>query len=100
MTIRTYTLWPDGLCIETSHDTEPTLDWMQNEVGGLIQSVPFFDSYTNKAGETLTGEAYVNEEGTLLQLPFNEPALRLWKGQYRYGYPLFGNLVFVEKGLS
>ena len=70
---------------------------LQGFVGGLIEVVPNLNKFN---GERCT--AYVNEEGQLLPLPFNERATKLWldqlgKGPFWYEPRLYGNLVIDQK---
>lgn len=55
----------------------PTLEELQQAVGGFIETVPHFDQIT-LSGETHTCVALCNEDGKLEGLPLNGAATVLW----------------------
>lgn len=60
-------------------EEKPTLEQLQEAVGGLIQIVPLQD------GRYMV----VNEEGLILDLPYNKAASRV------AGFPIVGDAVIV-----
>ncbi len=63
----------------------PQLDWLQKAVGGYIERIP-----VNIGGEPY--EVYVNEEGLIEKLPYNELASHI------VNITLVGNVVIVPFG--
>lgn len=52
----------------------PSLEWLQNAVGGFIEQVPYFTSMKN--GERAV--AFCNEYGKLKRMQINEAATQAW----------------------
>lgn len=88
---RSFTIAPSGSIIETVHATTPKLAWLQEQVGGYIETVPYF---TKAFGRT-RGTAYANEDGWAKQLRFNDAATRLWLIQYPFAMSLLGPVVIT-----
>ncbi len=63
----------------------PQLDWLQKHVGGYIERIP-----VNIADKPY--EVYVNEEGLIQKLPYNEMASHI------VNMALVGNVVIVPFG--
>lgn len=68
----------------------PTLEVMQQAVGGYIETVPFFNQY-----EGQDAVAFCNEEGKLEGLPVNATATELWHKQYPADDVLVGNVIVL-----
>jgi hypothetical protein len=68
LTIRT-----DGSRKVTPLGAPPTLELLQKEVGGSIETVPNFDTFEGKPAV-----AFCNEEGKIDGLPLNGPATKIW----------------------
>lgn len=88
---RSFTIAPSGSIIETVHATTPKLAWLQEQVGGYIETVPYF---TKAFGRT-RGTAYANEDGWAKQLRFNYEATRLWQSQCLTTTHLLGPVVIT-----
>jgi hypothetical protein len=56
---------------------EPSLEALQEAVGGFIEAVPYFDTYTHE-GELCRCVAFCNEEGKLKELAVNLEAMKSW----------------------
>lgn len=67
------TIKTDGSVTETDITAPPSLETLQEIVGGYIEAVPYFNSY---GGEPCV--AFCNEEGKLDGLPVNEVATAAW----------------------
>jgi hypothetical protein len=67
------------------------LEVCQKAVGGWIETVGYFRKFN---GRRCT--AYVNEEGLLKRLPFNQEATRLWREQYQWATTLVGPIAIVQ----
>lgn len=67
MPIRLVTIHPDGERSERRYEKRPTLEDLQAAVGGYVEHVKV--KYKGKIRD-----AYVNEDGKLKNLPFNEAA--------------------------
>jgi hypothetical protein len=72
----------DGTIIDTTLTEKVTLEHLKLAVGGHIEHVPMFDLYMNEHCI-----AFCNEEGKLLNLPFNMVATTLWRAQ-RVPHPI------------
>lgn len=85
------TIFEDGVSTICFMEDEPPLRWLQNQVGGYIESPPFFE-------EPPQTRVYFDEEGLLHQLQPNllatERALQLG---YNLTQPLVGPVVFVTE---
>jgi hypothetical protein len=79
---------PNGFVELKRDQPKPTLKDMQQAVGGLITPV----DYNTPQGV----QAYVNDEGILLNMPFNPIATRMLK----YPGQLFGNAFVCFKDTS
>jgi hypothetical protein len=56
---------------------QPTLEWLQHQVGGYIELVPGFVTI-ELAGVLRDCRTFCNEEGKFHGLPVNLAAMRLW----------------------
>jgi hypothetical protein len=65
----------DGMLSRKDYHGPIPLEDLQNAVGGYIQIVPGFDKYKGKRCV-----AFINEEGKLDGLPYNEFATTMWMG--------------------
>lgn len=79
-------------------------DAINKAVGGFIEAVPHFEKYQGRKCD-----AFVNEEGRLLDLPLNPQGTKLWleamgygegkpipEGTFWYKPEVFGTLVIVQ----
>ena len=93
----------DGTVEETSQAKTPSYEQIKKAVGGYIEAVPHFRKYFREQGPVLVrGTAYVNEEGLINGLPFNEAATKQWllnlgKGPFRYTPRLHGPMIYWAK---
>ena len=92
---RTFVIEPSGHIQTHVTKNAPSLDELQDWCGGWVQMVPHF----TKLASRTRGTAWVNEEGILLSLPYNNPATVLWQKQYKFATSIFGNIAvhFREK---
>lgn len=65
---------PDGKTTSAPLDAAPSLDALQEAVGGYIEVVPLFNSY--EGGPCV---AFCNEEGKLDRLDYNPYATAAWR---------------------
>jgi hypothetical protein len=68
---------------------------LQGAVWGYIETVPAFDTYRDEDGRLHACVALCNEEGKLKQLPVNERATILWRGQCATSDTLVGDVVVL-----
>ena len=74
---KTITYRAEGGAEASTHNSPPGLDFLQEQVGGYIESVPHLDKIT--IGQTkVEAMAFCNEEGKLRGLPVNEHATKMW----------------------
>lgn len=59
-------------------DGPPSLEALQNAVGGYLEAVPGFNTF-NVEGKLESCVVFCNEEGKLLGLPVNTKATKLWE---------------------
>lgn len=67
----------DGTIERAEHDSAPDLDFLQQAVGGFIETVPYFETITIN-GITHPCVAFCNEEGKLENRPYNTIATQHW----------------------
>lgn len=99
------TLKADGTREVANLNNKPSLDVLQREVGGLIQSVPHWINFEGRRADI-----FCNEEGRLNGMLLNKTATDMWKDtlgysemtrdKFRYTPELFGNVVIVQKALG
>lgn len=75
MSVNVIVLKTDGT-VENKTYEDATLEVVQNLVGGLIQQVPWFDTY-----EGVPCQAWCDEEGKLKDYSDNSYATNLWYAQ-------------------
>lgn len=75
----------DGTIIECL-GVKPTLEWLQEKVGGWIECAYIDDN-------TLV----VNEEGKLKDLPLNRVASGIWQAHFGDGDVIVGDAVYITK---
>jgi len=91
MTYTLHTIQPEGEVLSSTQTAAPSLQALQDIVGGYIQTVPRFNTY--KGSRCIV---YVNEEGRMQNLPFNQTATDLWLEQDELiAQPLVGNVVVI-----
>lgn len=56
----------------------PTLEWLQAQVEGYIEAVPYLETYEDRPCK-----AWANEEGKLRGLPLNPGATEVWREAVR-----------------
>lgn len=88
---RSFTIPVDGPVVETVHDKQPALEWLQSQVGGYIETVPYFTKFASRT----RGVAYCNEDGLFKNLPINRAASIAWNKQYPGGNFLLGPVVIT-----
>lgn len=79
-------------------EAPPTLEWLQEAVGGYIERVPGVNRVRDRPSTLLC-----NEEGRLLGLPFNAVATELWHDTAAPGLgslSLVGPVVIVSADTS
>lgn len=72
----------DGVVTTTEVTTSPTLEQMQEAVGGYIERVPYLDSY-----QDVPCIAFCNEEGKNKNMPYNPTAQQIWVEAVRKTIP-------------
>jgi len=87
-----------GFIERSQQDKKPDYKQIREAVDGFIQIVP----HLNKMENYKRGEAYVNEEGLIRGLPFNQKATEIWlenlgKGHFSYEPRLFGDMIYIVK---
>lgn len=83
----------DGTEVTTVQPHKPDLEQLQNAVGGLIETVPYFTKFKGRRGV-----AYANEEGLLMGLPMNRAASAAWREcAPGIGTGLVGDVIFYNK---
>lgn len=68
---------PNGSRVEREIITPPSLETLQEGVGGLIELVPLFQTIWSD-GRRRPCTVYCNEEGKLRGLEYNPTATELW----------------------
>ena len=81
------TLTVEGAIIDHAWPTRPTLDQMQEQVGGYIENLPQARAVGVTPIATRVYEAFANEEGLIHSLPHNPLASEFM------GYAVMGNLL-------
>ena len=82
-----FTLTVEGEIIDHAWVKRPTLDQMQEQVGGYIENLPQARNVGVTPLTTKVYEAYANEEGLIHRLPLNSLATEFM------GYSIVGNLL-------
>lgn len=88
----------DGNIIRECQLKAPNYDMIKKVVGGYIQQVP----HLTKFEDAKRGQMWVNEEGILHNLPFNEVATKAWlenlgKGPFVYEPKIYGTAIYWSK---
>lgn len=88
----------DGTIERSQQPKKPEYQQIRNAVKGFIQIVPHLSKFENYK----RGEMYVNEEGLIHGLPFNETATDAWlenlgKGPFSYPPRLYGDAIYIAK---
>ena len=88
----------DGSIERSQQTKKPEYEQIKKAVAGFIQIVP----HLSKMEDYKRGEAYVNEEGLIHGLPFNQKATEIWlenlgKGPFSYEPRLFGDMLYIAK---
>ena len=81
--------------MQTVHPKQPELAWLQEQVGGWIETVPYFTKFRDGK----RGTAYANEEGIIKGMPFNRVATEVYGHCIEFAQNLYGPVVitFREK---
>jgi hypothetical protein len=100
MSYRTTLIHGDGTLTTHVSQRKPSLDVLQQYVGGSIEHVPTFDRYEGRAATV-----WVNEDGIARGLPHNRLATELWiqclgEAPLRYTPALFGCVAIVQRSLK
>lgn len=90
----------DGKIEEVIQPKAPTYEDQRAFVGGLIQFVPHLTKI--ELFDLKRGQMVINEEGMLLNLPYNAVATKIWrenlgKAPFSYEPKLYGNAVYWAK---
>src|SRR5262245_46023845 len=97
------TILPDGVYTFQTQAKAPDWHQLRRMINGYIEYVPHFTRLrTEHTGKLTRGQACVDEEGQLKNLPFNSEATRHWldnlgPGPFRYEPRLYGPCVFYAK---
>ena len=92
---RSFTIDPYGEVVQTVHPKQPDLAWLQEQVDGWIETVPYFTKFQGRT----RGTAYANEEGIIKGMPFNRTATEAYGRCFEFAQNLYGPVVitFREK---
>jgi len=95
------TIKADGRILRVAMNKQPTLDFIQQAVGGSIEMVPHFIKYEGRPVTVV----YANEEARRTTLKFNTLATQAWLsclhgGPKRYRPQLFGDILIVMRKLN
>ena len=95
------TIKTDGRILRVAMNKQPTLDFIQQVVGGSIEMVPHFIKYEGQ----LVTVVYANEDARRMNLKFNPLATQAWwlcldGGPKRYRPQLFGDILIVVRTLN
>ena len=95
------TIKTDGRILRATMNKQPTLDFIQQAVGGSIEMVPHFIKYEGRPVTVV----YANEEARRTTLKFNTLATQAWLsclhgGPKRYRPQLFGDILIVTRSLD
>jgi hypothetical protein len=95
------TIKTDGRILRATMNKQPTLDFIQQAVGGSIEMVPHFIKYEGRQVTVV----YANEEARRMTLNFNTLATQAWSlcldgGPKRYRPQLFGDILIVMRKLN
>ena len=82
-----FTLTVEGEIIDHAWASRPTLDQMQEQVGGYIENLPQARDVGITPFTMKVYEAFANEEGLIHQLPLNSLATEFM------GYSIVGNML-------
>jgi hypothetical protein len=96
------TPWNDFIIDDVGPIEEPSLDYLQNKVGGFIESVRIYAKPRSATPENNGFCAWVNEEGMLQGLPENELASVLYNlpGRPIVDDEICGNMVVLGHKLG
>jgi hypothetical protein len=85
---------PDGTQdIRPFRGESPSLDFLQQAVGGDIEVVPYFGTIEH-GGKVVRCAVFCNEHGKMNRLPVNRPVTSLWQAaQQRSGVEIADRLV-------
>ena len=92
------TIKADGRILRVAMNKQPTLDFIQQAVGGSIEMVPHFIKYEGRPVTVV----YANEEARRMTLKFNTLATQAWLlclggGPKRFRPQLFGDILIVMR---
>jgi hypothetical protein len=95
------TIKADGRILRIEMKKQPTLDFIQQAVGGSIEMVPYFIKYEGRPVTVV----YANEEARRMTLEFNTLATQAWLscirgGPKRHPSQLFGDILIVMRMLN
>lgn len=72
------TIAVDGT-ITTEHTSNPhLLPWLKQTLGGYIEAIPYWTTFRTEDKKLVSCMAFCNEEGKLMELPFNGRATLWW----------------------
>lgn len=92
------TPWDDFIIDDVGPIEEPSLGYLQDKVGGYIESVNIYAKPASVSEENPWGfYAWVNEEGGLQGLPENELATALYNPPSRSFDTICGNMVVLGR---
>ncbi|MBA4033099.1 MAG: hypothetical protein C0480_00625 [Bradyrhizobium sp.] len=91
----------DGRILRVAMKKQPTLDFIQQAVGGSIEMVPHFIKYEGRPVTVV----YANEEARRMTLKFNTLGTQAWLlclhgGLKGYRPQLFGDILIVMRTLN
>ena len=95
------TPWDDFIIDDVGPIEEPSLGYLQDKVGGYIESVNIYAKPASVSEENRGFVAWANEEGMLQGLPENELASALYNSPGRPPvYKIRGNMVVLGSRLG
>ena len=95
------TIKADGKILRAAMNMQPSLDFIQQAVGGSIEMVPHFIKYEGRPVTVV----YANEEARRMTLRFNTLATQAWLlclhgGPKRHRPQLFGDILIIMRTLN
>jgi hypothetical protein len=73
------------------------LETLQNLVGGYIEVIHIIDELESiKQGKIIGNDLVINEEGILLELPYNSWSRTVAKNSIWENNPFFGDIILID----
>lgn len=89
-----FVISPYGDITKTIQKKAPPYEAWKKACEGIVQQVPYFTKFEHKGKVYTRGTMYANEEGLLLNLPFNRIATMAWAQQCPAATTLVGSVIY------